>query len=225
MNLLAATLYDPAGAVSKATDALLEMTAFDTTNLRLTATVPAHGMLMFRLRTVRHGAGGFPQILLGVLNGATVVGRVGAAENISSDGSATVQVKLWSEFVAVGLTPGSTNFDAAYGVEVVSGAGGAIKYGGPDDTTGDNAFGAFQFEIWDPSSAVSDADALLKRDMSAVTGESARSPLNAIRFLRNKWDVAGGVLTVKKEDDATTAWTAAITSNASAKPIVGSDPA
>lgn len=36
MNLLASTLYDPAVAVTKATTALLAMTAFDTTNLRLT---------------------------------------------------------------------------------------------------------------------------------------------------------------------------------------------
>jgi hypothetical protein len=61
--------------------------------------------------------------------------------------------------------------------------------------------------------------------MSAVTGESARSLLNAIRFLRNKWSVsAGNILTVTKEDDATPAWTAAVTSNAAAVPITGSDP-
>lgn len=69
------------------------------------------------------------------------------------------------------------------------------------------------------------ADALLKRDLSAVTGEAARSPLNALRFLRNKWTVALGVLTVFKEDDATTAWTGATTTDAAADPIVGNDPA
>ena len=68
------------------------------------------------------------------------------------------------------------------------------------------------------------ADAILKRDFTAVTGESSRSMLNALRLLRNKWDVAAGTLTVKKEDDSTTAWTAAVTSNASAEPIIGSDP-
>lgn len=50
MNLLKAVNYDPAVAVSKATSALLAMTAFDTTNLRLATTVPAHGMVRFRLR-------------------------------------------------------------------------------------------------------------------------------------------------------------------------------
>lgn len=72
--------------------------------------------------------------------------------------------------------------------------------------------------------ATENADALLKRDMSAVTGEAARSPLNALRFLRNKWAVAASTLTVTKEDDTTTAWTATVSSNPSADPIVGSDP-
>lgn len=69
------------------------------------------------------------------------------------------------------------------------------------------------------------ADALLKRDMSAVTGEAARSPLNALRFLRNKWTVAAGTLTVTKEDDTATAWTGAVTSDPAADPITGTDPA
>lgn len=69
------------------------------------------------------------------------------------------------------------------------------------------------------------ADGLLKRDMSAVTGEAARSPLNALRFLRNKWELAAGTLSVKKEDDATDAWTAAVSTDAAAVPVIGSDPA
>jgi hypothetical protein len=73
--------------------------------------------------------------------------------------------------------------------------------------------------------ATENADALLNRDMSAVSDTEARSPLNALRFLRNKWAVAAGTLTVRKEDDATPAWTAAVSSDASAEPIIGSDPA
>jgi hypothetical protein len=68
------------------------------------------------------------------------------------------------------------------------------------------------------------ADAILKRDMSAVTGEASRSLLNAARFLRNKWSIAAGILTVRKEDDTTTAWTAALTTDGAADPIVASDP-
>ena len=67
------------------------------------------------------------------------------------------------------------------------------------------------------------ADALLKRDMSAVTGESARSLLNAIRKLMNKWSISGSTLTVFKEDDATTAYTQAVTATAGADPITALD--
>ena len=71
------------------------------------------------------------------------------------------------------------------------------------------------------------ADALLKRDMSAVTGEAARSPLNALRMLRNAWNTTEtpGTLTVKKEDDSTVAWTATLSQTQSASPITGIDPA
>ncbi len=67
-------------------------------------------------------------------------------------------------------------------------------------------------------------DALLKRDLSAVSGEAARSLLNAIRALRNKTQVVAGVLTVMKEDDATPAWTANVGTDANAEPIVSVDP-
>ena len=68
------------------------------------------------------------------------------------------------------------------------------------------------------------ADAILKRDFSAITGESSRSLLNAARFLRNKWSVSSGTLTVTKENDSTTAWTAAVTGTAGADPVTGVDP-
>jgi hypothetical protein len=73
--------------------------------------------------------------------------------------------------------------------------------------------------------ATENADALLNRDMSAVSDTNARTPLNALRFLRNKWDVAGTTLTVKKEDDSTTAWTSTVTAAPGADPISGNDPA
>jgi len=72
--------------------------------------------------------------------------------------------------------------------------------------------------------ALENADAYLKRDMSAVTGEAARSPLNALRFNRNKFTIVGTTLTVYKEDDVTPAWTATIT-KAAGDPVSASDPA
>lgn len=72
--------------------------------------------------------------------------------------------------------------------------------------------------------ATENADALLNRDMAAVSDTNARSPLNALRFLRNKFSSAAGVLTVTKENDSTTAWTATLTSDPTAEPVTGIDP-
>jgi hypothetical protein len=72
--------------------------------------------------------------------------------------------------------------------------------------------------------ATENADALLKRDWSTVSGEAARSMLNAMRFLRNKWSISAGTLTVTKEDDATSAWTGAVTTTAG-DPVSTIDPA
>lgn len=76
----------------------------------------------------------------------------------------------------------------------------------------------------DIPTATQNADALLNRDMSAVSDTNARSPLNALRFIRNKWSISGTTLTVTKEDDATSAWTATVTAAPGADPISGNDP-
>jgi ActR/RegA family two-component response regulator len=77
--------------------------------------------------------------------------------------------------------------------------------------------------VGDIPTAIQNADALLKRDMSAVTGEAARSPLNALRWLRNKWAISGSTLSVKKEDDTTEAWAGTVTQTAG-NPTTGIDP-
>jgi len=79
--------------------------------------------------------------------------------------------------------------------------------------------------VGDIPTATQNADALLKRDWTSVTGEAARSVLNALRFLRNKWTLTGTTLSVKEEDDTTEAWTAEVSTTAGADPITGSDPA
>jgi len=107
------------------------------------------------------------------------------------------------------------NYAPAKATDIVS--GGAI------DTTG----GAVDTvtTVTDQLSATTIADSILNRDMSAVSDTNSRSPLNALRFIRNKWQVVGTTLTVNKEDDTTSAWTATITTDASADPITGNDPA
>jgi hypothetical protein len=141
--------YDPATAVSKSTTALLAMTAVDTTNLRGTFTCPASGRVKVLMATTIHGATTFPQVLLGVLDGATVRGRVAPEGKLVGTALATSFLTVTAEFTVSGLTPGNSySFDAAYGVETVVASTG-IKYGGPNNTTANDAWGAFVFEVWD----------------------------------------------------------------------------
>lgn len=95
----------------------------------------------------------------------------------------------------------------------------------------DNAFlatdgAALQADVDAISTAEENAEALLKYDMSTITGEAGRSPLNALRVLRNKISTSESVgkFVVKKEDDSTTAWEGILSTDASAVPITGVDP-
>lgn len=72
------------------------------------------------------------------------------------------------------------------------------------------------------------ADTLLDRNMATGTDSGSptvRTVRQALRFLRNKWSIAAGTLTVTKEDDLTASFTATVTTDAAAVPIVGNDPA
>lgn len=150
MILLASTLYDPGTAVSKATDTLIAMTAFDTTNLRIAVTVPSHGKVWFKIRCCVYGQTSYPSLLLGVMNGSTVVARSVPSYFVGTSSAGTSYNGCVAEFTVSGLTPGSTNFDAAYSVKATV-AGTNIKYGGPDNTTIISAWGGFLFEAWDPA--------------------------------------------------------------------------
>ncbi len=70
------------------------------------------------------------------------------------------------------------------------------------------------------------ADALLKRDMSAISGEAAHSLINILRGLgvKNKTSISNGVLTVFKEDAVSIAYTVALTTDSGALPVVGTTP-
>ena len=149
MACLVAINYDPAAAVTKATSAALAMTAVDTTNLRANFNVPSTGKVLVRLKCQVHGATTFPSILLGVLEGSTVIGRSAPIGGLLNTAVATAIVAQESVFVVSGLTPGAAKtWDAAYGVETLVASTG-IKYGGPNNTTANDAFGAFTFEIWE----------------------------------------------------------------------------
>lgn len=92
----------------------------------------------------------------------------------------------------------------------------ATSYYGTSMTGSDVYIGAI-----DQASILAIVDSLLKRDMSAISGEAARSLLNAIRKLMNKWSILGTTLTVTKEDDSTPAFTQTITVSPGADPISG----
>lgn len=149
MSLLAGKLYDPATAVTKVTTAALAMTAMDTTNLRLTFTAPANGIVLVRIQGVLHGATTFPQILFGVMSGSTVMGRQAPKVTLGGTALATTFAVAESLFLVAGLTASSSyTFDAAYGVETLVAATG-VKYGGPNGTTANDAFGGLSYEVWD----------------------------------------------------------------------------
>jgi hypothetical protein len=148
MALLAAKAYDPAAAVTASTAAAIAMTAFDTTNLRVTFTAPSNGIVLVRVAGTIHGATTFPQVLLGALDGATVRGRVSPIGAPSGTALATTFMPVEALFPVTGLTAGTSyTWDAAYGVETAVASTG-IKYGGPNNTTANDAFGALVFEVW-----------------------------------------------------------------------------
>lgn len=72
------------------------------------------------------------------------------------------------------------------------------------------------------------ADALLDRNMATGTDNgtnstAVRTVRQALRRMRNKESIAAGTLTVTKEDDSTTSWTAAVTTTAG-DPLSAVDP-
>lgn len=151
MALLGVKNYDPAGAVNKVATSLLAMTALDTTNLRITFTAPANGSVLVKMRGVIHGATTYPQIYLGVLESSPTAGllrgRMLPMGALKTTALATAQLTAEAIFVVSGLTPGNSyTWDAAYGVDVVAASTG-LKYGGPNNTTTNDAFGAFSFSI------------------------------------------------------------------------------
>jgi len=68
------------------------------------------------------------------------------------------------------------------------------------------------------------ADTLLLRNVAGGSN-TGRTVREALYFLRNRWTVASGTLTVFTTDDATSSWTAAVTGTPGADPITGNDPA
>lgn len=148
MQLITAILYDPSTLVTVSTATLTAMTAFDTTNLRLTFTVPTHGLVRAVIRVPSVGASALAYTLLGVLEGATIIGRGLPATRLANNAAIPSHNVL--DIIIPNLTPGPAVWDAAYAVEDEV-ASTAFKYGGPDTAIINDAYGAFSFEVWDPA--------------------------------------------------------------------------
>lgn len=167
MPLLASKAYDPETAVTnKAATAALAMTALDTTNLRVTFKAPTNGRVLVRIKCQASGASElYPRILLGVLEGSTLKGRQSPIGHYIVNSTTIRHMAQEAIYIVAGLEPGKEyTWDAAYGVEVVQ-TSANLKYGGPNNTTENDAWGAFSFEVWsaveclagtlyDPTSAV-----------------------------------------------------------------------
>lgn len=76
--------------------------------------------------------------------------------------------------------------------------------------------------VGDIPTAAQNADKLLGRNLAGAA-DGGRTVRDALRASRNKSQLSGGTLTVYREDDATPAWTADVTT-ASRDPVSGIDP-
>jgi hypothetical protein len=153
--------------------------------------------------------------------------------DVSATGEAGVDwANVGSPTTTVGLT--GTTISSAQVVASVSGAVGSVT-GAVGSVTG-NVGGNVVGSVGSVTAAValtssernSVADAILDRNMTTGTdsgSSSVRTVRQALRFLRNKWQITSGTLTVYKEDDSTSSWTSTLTGTAGADPITTSDPA
>ena len=68
-------------------------------------------------------------------------------------------------------------------------------------------------------------DEVLTRDFSAIDDSlmEKRTALNSLRKLINKVSLSGSTVTIYKEDDSTSAFTQTVSTDGTAKPIVGVD--
>ena len=159
----------------------------------------------------------------------------------SGTNGAVMTVKLSSG----GLTSAQTA--AAVWDESPAGYATATTFGGVLNETNqlansiDSEVGDIPIQVWDePLSSHTTAgttgqrlnanvlaDELLARDIGSGSSAGAineRTVRSALRGLRNKTTVINSEMTVYKEDDASTAWSATVSSSDSSKTITGVDP-
>ena len=179
-----------------------------------TDTIPPNPALTTDVPTVAQVAAGVRD----VSNAAPAAGSLGADVKA---GIATVS-DPWAVNVPGSYPPGSAgnalgnNLDAKISTRLatnlISLNAGAVTVGTNNDKNGYSLSSG-------QASAI--ADEILKRDWQQVSGEATFSVLNALRFLRDAWEVKpDGTLVVYKENGQI-AWTRTVKADAEALPITG----
>jgi hypothetical protein len=167
---------------------------------------------------------GSPTTTVG-LTGTTISSAQVVASVSGAVGSVTGSVASVSG--AVGSVTGNVGGNVVGSVASVTGAVGSVtgNVGGNVVGSVGSVTGAVALTSAERNSV---ADAILDRNMTTGTdsgSSSVRTVRQALRFLRNKWQITSGTLTVYKEDDSTSSWTSTLTGTAGADPITTSDPA
>jgi len=109
---------------------------------------------------------------------------------------------------------GTVNWDGHFTL-IDNGSG--ITFNGDDISTNVDALPGLIGDLNDPTAAAV-AAAVASYDMG-----NGRTIEEALAFLRNKWEIINGILTVYDTDDTTILWTSAMTQTAG-DPVSGSDP-
>jgi hypothetical protein len=150
-RFLGGTVYDPSTAGALTLTADTAMADCDATNLALTITAPASQNIWWRARVVYTGASStVGSCLLGIREGSSLVGgtRQGPRRSIAESMLASSATVLEASGFITGISAGSHTYKLAAGTQLAASAGGALKWGGPNNTTANDAWGGALFEIW-----------------------------------------------------------------------------
>jgi hypothetical protein len=226
LTILPANVYDSMIAGSDA----LQVHANEITNGLITAAAIADGAIdaatfaagAINAAAIADGAIDAATFAAGAINAAAIAADAIGASELAADAVTEIQSGL-ATAAALATVAGYIDTEVAAVLAAVDTEVAAILA----DTGTDGVVVAAASKSGYALTAAehtSIADALLTRDWASVTGEAARSVLNALRFLRNKVSISGTTMTVTEEDDTTEAWSATVTTDASAEPVTGVDP-
>ena len=186
--------------------------------------------------TVRLGLTALPNTAV-TTNGSLITAGTGTAQLSVASGLVTLDGVTHTGAVIPTVTTvsGNVNGNVAGSVGSVTGAVGSVTGAVTVGTINANAITAASIatDAIDADALATDAvteiaDGILARDIgsgtNALTTLNERTVRSALRAVRNKSSIATSTLTVTTENDTTTAWTAAVSSSASADPVTGVDP-